>query len=680
MTTGTTPTDYWQLGSLQYHASARRLCAGSQQLYLEPRQHQLLLCLLQRQGQVVSRDQLIAQVWQGRIVSDGAINRAVSQLRKAFAKLDAKQDYIETLPKLGYRLLPPAVALAEIDSPAAQSSSVLQPSARRRYAGVLSLSLVLVAIVLWLFGSEPPQLVAAKLVPHTSFAGAESQLSLSLTAGRMLYQRQTDNGRGQIWLNTLADNRHSALTAAELDSRNAAISPDGRQFAFVRLDNTGCQLLLQQLTETGELANTEQRLHQCPADNVPLLSWQPDGKTLYFRQRGDKTQPYQLYQLTLASGALRQFTLLNADYSGLGDIALAASSTWLAVLRYLSLDSTELLLLAPDTGRVIDRHLLTGRFTTLAWYNDQTLLLAAGQQLYHYALDRSQLTPLYQAAAPVNSLAVSGQQLYFSTIELNSDIWQHTATGKAVARVNSSRQDLMPRLSHQSGQLAFISNRSGHQQLWLQDKTGTERLLAELPGQPGFVRLEWSADDNQLLFSKDDAAYVVDVPGGKLSTVLPAEQQVGVVNFAPQPQQLLFSSRRSGDWQLWLYDGQTRVFQQLTEQGGYSGRIWQNALYFSKYHQDGLWRKDLASGQEQLLLAQFDKINWLNWQIEQGQLYYYEPDKGIYRLDLTGHNTSLHLAEPEHFIRHFNVRQHTTVYVSHSGLQGDIYQLQLLQH
>lgn len=677
MTTGVTPTDCWQLGPLQYDARARRLCAGSQQLYLEPRQHQLLLCLLQLQGQVVSRDQLIAQVWQGRIVSDSAINRAVSILRKAFAKLDAQQDYIETLPKLGYRLLQPAEALAAIDSSAAQSGAVLQPSAWQRYAGVLCLSLVLLAIVLWLFTAEPPQLAAANLVPHTSFAGAESQLSLSLPAGRMLYQRQTDNGRAQIWLNTLADNRHSALTAARLDSRNAAISPDGRQFAFVRLDSTGCQLLLQQLTDTAETTNTEQLLHQCPADNVPLLSWQPDGKTLYFRQRADKTQPYQLYQLTLASGALRQFTLLHADYSGLGDIALAASATRLAVLRYLSLDSTELLLLAPDSGRVIDRHLLAGRFTTLAWYNDQTLLLAAEQQLYQYSLARSRLMPLYQAAAPVNSLAVNGQQLYFSTTELNSDIWQHSAADKPVLRVNSSRQDLMPRLSHQGGQLAFLSNRSGHQQLWLQDETGAEHLLAELPGQPGFVRLEWSANDSQLLFSKDDAAYVVDVHSGKLATVLPAELQVGVVNFAPELQQLLFSSRRSGDWQLWLYDGQTQALQQLTEQGGYSGRIWNNALYFSKYHQDGLWRKDLASGQEQLLLAQFDKINWLNWQIAQGQLYYYQPDKGIHRLDLTSHNTSLHLAEPERFIRHFNVRQQSTVYASHDGLQGDIYRLQL---
>lgn len=677
MTTGVTPTDYWQLGPLKYHARARRLCAGSQQLYLEPRQHQLLLCLLQLQGQVVSRDQLIAQVWQGRIVSDSAINRAVSQLRKAFAKLDAKQNYIETLPKLGYRLLQPAVTLAAIDTPAAQSDTVAQPSARQRYAGVLSFSLVLVAVVLWLFTTEPLQLAAAKLVPHTSFAGAESQLSLSLSAGRMLYQRQTDNGAAQIWLNTLADNRHSALTAAGLDSRNAAISPDGSQFAFVRLNDSGCQILLQPLQAAADTAISTRLLHQCPGDNLPLLSWQLDGQALYFRQRADKTAPYQIYQLILASAAVRQFTLPAANYSGLGDIALAASSTQLAVLRYLSLDHTELLLLAPDSGRVISSTVLPQRFTTLAWYNDQTLLLAAEQQLYQYSLATLQLAPVYQAAAPINSLAVNDQQLYFSTTELNSNIWQHTATGKAVLRVNSSRQDLMPRLSHQSGQLAFLSNRSGHQQLWLQDETGTERLLTELPGKPGFVRLEWSADDTQLLFSKDDAAYLVDVATGTLSTALPAEQQVGVINFGATPQQLLFSSRRSGDWQLWLYDRQTQVFQQLTEQGGYSGRIWQNALYFSKFHQDGLWRKDLTGNEEQLLLAQFDKINWLNWQIEQGNLYYYQPDQGIYQLDLAGLNTTLWFAEPSHFVRHFNVRDGITVYARHSGLQGDIYRLQL---
>ena len=104
MTIFSAPTNHWQLGPLYYDASQRQLADTKQQLYLEPRQHQLLICLLQTPGQVVSRDTLIMQVWQGRIVSDSAINRAVSLLRKAFSQLDNTHNYIETQPKLGYRL------------------------------------------------------------------------------------------------------------------------------------------------------------------------------------------------------------------------------------------------------------------------------------------------------------------------------------------------------------------------------------------------------------------------------------------------------------------------------------------------------------------------------------------------------------------------------------------------
>lgn len=677
MTPSTPPTEHWLLGNLQYHANERRLCSALQQLYLEPRQHQLLLCLLQRPGQVLSRDQLVTAVWQGRIVSDSAINRAVSVLRKALARLDPESEHIETLPKLGYRFLLPVSALAAPNEPAATKPEPTKPSSRRYYA-LLFLTSVLAAILLWLTTtSQPLRLNASNIVPHTSFNGIESQLSISSDSGRLLYQRQTGDGLSQIWLNTLTDNNHLLLTPAQLDSRNAAISPDGSQFAFVRLSDSGCQILLQPLPISADAVIPPRLLHQCPDDNLPLLSWQQDGQALYFRQRVDQTAPYKIYQLSLASTAVRQFTLPAADYSGLGDIALAASSAQLAVLRYLSLENTELLLLEPDSGRVISSAVLPQRFTTLAWYNDQTLLLAAEQQLYHYSLANAQLEPLYQAAAPVRSMVVMGQQLFFSTTELNSDIWQQPKHGEAAVRINSSRQDIMPRLAHHADKLAFLSNRNGTQQLWLQDETGTEALLAELPGKPGFVRLEWSTDDSRLVFSKDDAAYIVDVSSGKLGTLLAADQQVGVINFGSQPHQVLFSSRRSGDWQLWMYDSQTQALQQLTEQGGYSGRIWQGALYFSKYHQDGLWRKDLAGGEEQLLLAQFDKINWLNWQIEQGQLYFYQPAEGIYRLDLTSRTTHLHLAEPLRFIRHFNVRRGSTVYVSHGGLQGDIYQLKL---
>ncbi|MGP9802722.1 winged helix-turn-helix domain-containing protein [Rheinheimera sp. NSM] len=674
-------TATWQLGRIVYVGQNHQLQRGEQQLYLEPRQHKLLLVLLQHASQVVSREQLISSVWDGRIVSEGAINRAVSMLRKAFVSLDPQTNYIETLPKLGYRLLPAATIITTGLPARHPATTVLTP--HRRWFVLTGLVILLCSLTAWfLLSKTVPQLSAGNAMPHTSFNGRESQLSNNHQANALLYQRQAGDGNYQIWLNTLADNQHHQLTADSEDSRYPALSPDGSQFAYVRYTaDNNCQLVLQQISMPALTATEDNRkvLHQCPADNTPLLSWQADGLALFFRQRPDKTQPYHLYQLSIASGALRQLTLMPADYSGHGDTALSASTKpgKLALLRYISPGASELQILDSNSGEIIHAQPLPLRAMTLAWYSDTVLLLGAGQTVYQYYISGSRLSPLFHAADPINSFVVAGNTLYFSSTELSTDIWQADSKEAAAVRINSSRLDTMPRLSHDATQLAFLSTRQGHEQLWLQLADGTEQLLNELPGQPGFVRPEWSADDNHLLFSKDGAAYSVDIINAKLQTLLTADKQVGVVNWGQDSDSLLYSSERDGDWQLWLYDIVGKTEQKLTQQGGYSGRIWQGGLYFSKFHQDGLWYKDLPSGKEKLLLAQFDKINWLNWHIDQDQLYYYTPGQGIYRLNLVNGDNTLHLAEPGEFVRHFSVRHNQTVFVRHREIQGDIYRLPL---
>lgn len=679
-----TPAVLWQIDAVVFDTTQRTLSKAGERCYLEPRQFQLLVLLVASHKQPVSRQQLIDVVWQGRIVGDSAINRAVSMLRKAFAQLDGGSNYIETLPKVGYRLLPTPTVISQAQ-PAPQHAATLTKTPAVNRLSIAALALVLCSIAIWfMFKTATPQLSAGSTVPHTSFNGRESQLSSNSQAQLLLYQRLADNGNHQIWLNSLTDNQHHLMTPDSEDSRYAALSPDGRQFAFVRYAAGTCQIVLQHITlQQGTVSATEpdsrQILHQCPADNVPLLSWQADGEALFFRQRSDKTQPYQLYQLSIASGALRQLTLLPADYSGHGDTALAASSEpgKLAVLRYISPNASELLILDSNSGEIIHTQLLPVRAMTLAWYNDTMLLLGAGQTLYQYHITSARFSPLFDAADPINSFVVANNTLYFSSTEIRADIWQADDQGAAAVRINSSRLDTIPRLSHDAKQLAFLSTRQGHEQLWLQQADGAERLLAELPGQPGFIRPEWSADDSKLLFSKDGAAYSLNIASGGLQTLLTADKQVQVANWGPDDNSLLYSSQRDGDWQLWLYDIASNTEQKLTELGGYSGRIWQGRLYFSKYHQDGLWYKTLPSGKEQLLLAAFDKINWLNWHIQQEQLYYYIPDQGIYRLNLTSGDSTLHLAEPSQFVRHFSVRGNQTVFVRHRDMQGDIYRLPL---
>ena len=58
-----------------------------------------------RQGRTVSRDRLVEACWEGRIVSDDAINRVVAKARQLARRIDPPAFSIETTPKVGYRLL-----------------------------------------------------------------------------------------------------------------------------------------------------------------------------------------------------------------------------------------------------------------------------------------------------------------------------------------------------------------------------------------------------------------------------------------------------------------------------------------------------------------------------------------------------------------------------------------------
>ena len=69
---------------------------------VEPRTMDVLVCLARHAPEVVSADELIDEVWHGRLISDGSIYQRITHLRSAFG--ENIPDLIETIPKRGYRL------------------------------------------------------------------------------------------------------------------------------------------------------------------------------------------------------------------------------------------------------------------------------------------------------------------------------------------------------------------------------------------------------------------------------------------------------------------------------------------------------------------------------------------------------------------------------------------------
>jgi len=77
---------------------------GDRVVNLEPKVMDVLVYLAQRQGQVVSREELEDKVWSGRIVSYDALTNSIVKLRKAFDS-DKQNPIIKTIPKRGYSLV-----------------------------------------------------------------------------------------------------------------------------------------------------------------------------------------------------------------------------------------------------------------------------------------------------------------------------------------------------------------------------------------------------------------------------------------------------------------------------------------------------------------------------------------------------------------------------------------------
>jgi DNA-binding winged helix-turn-helix (wHTH) protein/tetratricopeptide (TPR) repeat protein len=93
----------FHIGSAEVRPASREVACGSLRESLEPRVMQVLVTLARARGAILSRDDLIAACWDGRAVSDDAINRVLSRLRALARKFEAFQ--IETVVKVGYRLV-----------------------------------------------------------------------------------------------------------------------------------------------------------------------------------------------------------------------------------------------------------------------------------------------------------------------------------------------------------------------------------------------------------------------------------------------------------------------------------------------------------------------------------------------------------------------------------------------
>ena len=97
--------DDYRLGEWTVRPQVGCIERDEEVVHLKPKVMAVLNCLAGSGGQVVRRDELFEAVWPGQVVSDATLTQCVVELRHAFGDSARNPKVVETIPKIGFRLI-----------------------------------------------------------------------------------------------------------------------------------------------------------------------------------------------------------------------------------------------------------------------------------------------------------------------------------------------------------------------------------------------------------------------------------------------------------------------------------------------------------------------------------------------------------------------------------------------
>jgi len=333
--------DRIRIGDVEVRPASNELVARGTIVRIKPRLMDVLLRLAATPGEVVPREALLADAWPRRIVNDEVLSRAIADLRIALGDDARDPRFIETLPKVGYRLLAPV-----LPAPGAPDAAIAPPGSGVQDAPLLAAgtagggeppgtadaashgharrpvrtpylfaaaigaitALVLVLVPTWRAddsGADAAQLVRqlAHAEPFSSGPDLEVGPRFSPDGTKVAFAAGRAT-RSRIVVRDVAAGER--ITVGDPDEANLSpvFFPDGRRIAFFRASAAGdCGIVAHDL-----VTGTQERLLDCTRKPRPRFDLSPDGGTLVYSAVVREGFPAVLVLRTLASGEERVLT------------------------------------------------------------------------------------------------------------------------------------------------------------------------------------------------------------------------------------------------------------------------------------------------------------------------------------------------------------------------------------
>ncbi|MEM6326141.1 MAG: winged helix-turn-helix domain-containing protein [Bacteroidota bacterium] len=634
---------------------AHEMVRHGETAHVEPKPMEVLVYLAERAGQTVRRDELMDTLWSGVVVTDHALNRCISSLRRLFADDPRAPRVIETIPKAGYRLIAPVEILSGDSAAASPVAFDLSPTVspvalsvapprRIGWPALAALGGVLIVAVAGLILATrlPPETVTRSL---TVALGVESEADWNPAGTQIVYVHHEGTAHHtRLLVRDLASDAPLVLTEGHMDL-SPAWSPDGTRIAFLRCSETACRVVAVPV-----LGGEPRQLLDMPVASRGL-DWTTDGTALLVSPKGSSG----LASVDLRTG---HSTLLTSPPDGTHDSRPRLSPDGRTVAFLRQADGQAILATVPASGGDVTPVIQgLADIPGVAWSRDGRRLLFSSNRSGVYALwsaDARGRQPAERLTGPAvrdpGGVALAGDRLVVEDWLYEINLWRSTEGTEAERVVASTLWDMHPALSPDGSRLAFVSNRTGPPELWTADASGQNPLRLTSFGGPSVEAPHWSPDGREIAFvarpGRTASVFVLSAAGGTPRQVTDDAGDDLYPRWSLDGRSLLFTSTRDGGpaaiWRIPASGGAPRLERALAAR--VAEEIAPGVLALTRTGRDGLWVSSADSLRYlSALPAATDAASWLR--TERGLIV---PDRKAGRLVLIDpvSGTSTPLAMP----------------------------------
>lgn len=572
-------TESFKINQWTYYRETSLLsCDGLDNITLDPKVAALLEFFIAQPNSVLSRDDLLTNVWPGIIVSDNTVSWAISQLRKALGDKASSPLFIKTLPKKGYQFIAEVKLIATApDStiPAVElvsNNSIQTVTANKFHKIVLLAGTVIFLVLIGVFNIlKSAEIALVDPKPITQMQGLEESAELSPDQQFLVFRHKAyHNNKFSLYLKPMFEdlsfelekknNEPTQRVKSNRDQVPYSISKDSsnyhhviwgnnnhKLFAARSLKGTGCHIVELILSPKRQKIIDENIITTCASEGrTKLVSI--DDNTLYFTDKRANSY-YQVYRFTIGDDRIEEIT--NPQVNGLGDHFIASDLTKskLLILRHAVGPKTKFISYSIKDNKTEELMEQPSFYYTAAWGRkpDTLWLNWSNENLIEYDLQSQTGRFLLQNPSGwnYNVKPLSESIAIFNVSDGNErDIL--VLNDEKLNHITLPSNEFLPTLSLDGELMAYLSNRSGLNQIWLV-RNGAHQQLTNLNKHYEFNDFIFSNDSRWLYGATQQSIGKVDILESKYVEVFQGKDTIHSLSIDSNQNIAFISSKLGGN-------------------------------------------------------------------------------------------------------------------------------------